>query len=105
MTDLLWDFEKNDLVLVGDRLAETDSCSLQNATMIFNKSAASILYPELGIGFEEIFANLPMVWWSEIEKQGEGQMKKDGALLSHIKISMNPDGVTSTAVVQARYRE
>lgn len=105
MRDIKFDFNANDVMISGGDLDEVNICSLQNATMIFNKAAASILNPALGAWFENIYPNLPIWSWGRVEKTGEKMIKDDGAVVARIKISQNEDGETTTAEIQARYRE
>lgn len=53
MQDFKFDIENNDIVFDTDMVI-IDSCSVQNGTLIFMKSVASIDNPSIGVGFQEV---------------------------------------------------
>lgn len=105
MTDLKFDFVSNDIEISGGDLDIVTMSSLQNASLIFNKSLASITKPQVGVGFEEYFPNLPQWAWGNIEAKGESQMKNDGAVFYHVEILPTVDGKVNYVKIEARYRE
>lgn len=104
MKDLAFDFNTNDLILDSIFFNELDICSLQNAAMIFNKSAASILYPEYGVGFDEFYPNLDESEFGQYAVEGERQVKNDGALTVRIQINKRSNNIDHEVEINARYR-
>jgi hypothetical protein len=104
MTDLLFDFNINDIVLDNGVFEESYTVSKQNATLIFNKSAASITYPQFGVGFEEIYPYLPASQYGVVEATGERQIMNDGALYATITISKVPVDNETRVEIVARYK-
>lgn len=103
MTDLQYDFTANDIVISGGDFAMINMCSLQNATLIFNKSAASITAPQYGAGFEEVFANLPRREFGAIQSIGEKLIRSDGAKIAKIAIAEKNN--KTQVSIQAKYVE
>lgn len=104
MNDLKWNFSANDLTLSGGDFETTYTCSMQNAALIFNKSAASLTNPYFGVGFEEFYPHLPQWMWGSVESLGEKQVKEDGASIVRIRVIAGDDGITSSAEIYARYK-
>lgn len=104
MTDLKFDFDMNDIVLTSGDFDTINVCSLQNGTLMFNKSATSITSPQFGVGFEEIYPYLPQNLFGDIELRGENQIVKDGALYASINIVEVEGSIRHTAIIQTRYR-
>lgn len=104
MTDLKFDFGINDIVLDGaGHVLTASKCSMQNAALIFNKSAASITKVQLGQGFEEIYPNMPENRFGTYKVNGERQIKEDGAIIATINIVKRQDGITNDVDITARY--
>lgn len=104
MTDLRFDFGVNDIVLdKAGNIMTASKCSMQNAALIFNKSAASITQAQLGQGFEEIYPNMPENRFGTYKVNGERQIKEDGAIIATINITKRQDGITNDVDITARY--
>lgn len=105
MRDILFDFEKNDIIIENSDVVEAELCSQQNGGLIFNKSVVDIMNAALGIGFENIYPNLPSYEFSRIQNRSEKQMMNDGAVIARVKITANAGGTVDTVELNVRYRQ
>lgn len=104
MIDLEFDFNANDMVLSAGDFDGINICSLQNGTLLFSKSAASLLYPEYGIGFEEFYPNLPSYEFGRVQNKAERQMKNDGAFYVRVTILPTDDNKVHDVEIKVKYR-
>lgn len=105
MTDLKFDFDANDIVISNGDFLPTQICSMQNATLLFNKSAASLTQPQYGIGFEDFYPWLPQWAWGRVEVGAQRQIYSDGALIARVRIQSAGESGVAAATIEARYRE
>lgn len=107
MIDLKWDFNANDIILTSGFFEIGEPVSTQNGALIFNKSAANILRPEVGVGFENYYANIPSNLFGRVQAAGERQMRADGAIVATVRIIEANSGIPGerTADIYVRYRE
>lgn len=114
MTDLRYDTNINDLVVVNGDFDTINRCSEQNGDLLLRKSAASIIWPQFGVGFEQFYMNLPQVYWGQVQTAAEGQMltdwrddgftAKNPAVVARVRFSHAPDGQTVLATINVKYK-
>lgn len=92
MQDFEFDLVNNDLVFDAD-LGVIDICSVQNGTLIFMKSVASIEYPNIGVGFQEVAINANQNEANELSTQAQNQILNDGGKVAQINVTQKEHGV------------
>ena len=85
MQDFKFDIENNDIVFDTDMVI-IDSCSVQNGTLIFMKSVASIDNPSIGVGFQEVAINVNQNEATELATRAENQILNDGGRIAEISV-------------------
>ena len=81
MQDFKFDIENNDIVFDTDMVI-IDSCSVQNGTLIFMKSVASIDNPSI----QEVAINVNQNEATELATRAENQILNDGGRIAEISV-------------------
>ena len=97
MKDIQWDFVNNDIAVVqtsaGGDFAVAQTCSQQNAQLIFTKSAVSIYNPQFGVAMEERVYNMTDEGVQKIVDRAKSQIREDGAVQVSIRYARNETGM------------
>lgn len=92
MKEILWDFNINDIVFSNDDFSVVEDASNQNATLIFMKSCVNVSAADVGVGFEEVYANISQNEANILVTEGIRQVRADGAQDVFIKAESTGGG-------------
>lgn len=103
MKDLMFDFKKNDIAVMGGDFALSDDPSLQNATLILLKNPVNLMAAQWGVGFETFAINGSPSYVGGLAAEAKRQVIKDGATSCNITVSQGEKYGEYDVNVDAQY--